>query len=221
MGIVDSIEQGVGLIGDIANFGFDLENTKYRKEVQQKQWEREDTAVQRRVRDLEAAGLSPTLAAGSAAASSSPIDVGVPQFSGANAMRGVEYGQARRQKAVTEANLDLIRAQTEAADANSFLPRMLQNELVRRSTLGDDKGGTYEVLSSMIDKMVGEGKAVKTAADVAAYNAALAASQGVPVTTGSLDAIGQGKLIDNLLKNPSAGAGPLAGIVKTLASIFK
>ncbi|UPW41533.1 DNA pilot protein [Peromfec virus RodF8_66] len=52
----------------------------WQKEMQQKTWEREDNAVQRRVQDLIAAGLSPTLAAGSAASTSSPVKPEVPQM---------------------------------------------------------------------------------------------------------------------------------------------
>lgn len=51
----------------------------WQKQAQETTWQREDTAVQRRAKDLEAAGLSKTLAAGSAASTSSPIQVTAPQ----------------------------------------------------------------------------------------------------------------------------------------------
>lgn len=54
-------------------------NLAYQKWVQKRAWAREDTAVRRRSRDLELAGLSKTLAAGSAAQSSSPIMTHAPQ----------------------------------------------------------------------------------------------------------------------------------------------
>ena len=54
------------------NYKAEQENLAWQREAQGITWSREDNAVQRRVADLKAAGLSPVLAAGSAASSSAP-----------------------------------------------------------------------------------------------------------------------------------------------------
>lgn len=61
---------------DIANqnLQFQDENLQYQKNLQKQIFAREDNAVQRRVDDLVAAGLSPTLAAGSAANAGQAIE---------------------------------------------------------------------------------------------------------------------------------------------------
>lgn len=66
---------------DIArqNLDFQKEIFKYQKKVQKKTWSREDNAVQRRRADLEAAGLSPVLAAGQAASAGPAVAVTAPQ----------------------------------------------------------------------------------------------------------------------------------------------
>lgn len=84
MGSILDVLNPVSAIADvgtgIANSVLGFQNLAYNKATQQKTWEREDTAVGRRVADLKAAGLSPTLAAGSAAQTSAPINVGIPSL---------------------------------------------------------------------------------------------------------------------------------------------
>jgi len=75
------------------------------------QWRREDTAVQRRVKDLEAAGLSPVLAAGSAAASTtSPIG---------NTSVG-SYSDAKRKDNENKLTKELTRDAKNKADISSL-----------------------------------------------------------------------------------------------------
>lgn len=86
--LFNGIDTGLGLIGDMINTGFNIWNAvdqnkqnkwsrdfaqqqfDYQKGLNEKLFEREDNAVQRRAADLQKAGLSKTLAAGGAAQSS-------------------------------------------------------------------------------------------------------------------------------------------------------
>lgn len=92
--IAAGIQAGTGLVSMLDDI-FDWSGKRKQQqaqfnkqiEMQEKQWEREDNAVQRRAEDLEKAGLSKTLAAGSAAQASSPIPVSVP-----NPVEGISGG---------------------------------------------------------------------------------------------------------------------------------
>lgn len=61
------------------NYELQKENLDYQKALQEKIFQREDTAVQRRRADLEAAGLNPNLAAGSSAGAGSVVSTTAPQ----------------------------------------------------------------------------------------------------------------------------------------------
>lgn len=61
------------------NYELQKENFDYQKALQEKIFQREDTSVQRRRSDLEAAGLNPNLAAGSSAGAGSVVSTSAPQ----------------------------------------------------------------------------------------------------------------------------------------------
>ncbi len=119
------VATGLGFISNAVtnglNFQLQKNNLSYQKDLQKVMMAREDNAVQRRVADLKNAGLSPTLAAGSAASSGPVISTVAPQklsnLQGYMALAQVGTMLAQQQKAQTDA--DIARQQLKQSELDT------------------------------------------------------------------------------------------------------
>lgn len=185
MGILSSLGDitsvGSTLAGTVDSFltnrqNLDLQkqNLAYQKDLQKEIFAREDNAVQRRVNDLIKAGLSPTLAAGSAAGAGSVVSTSAPQrknnLEALTALASVKTLLAQQQRAQTEADiarqqLDMSKEQLRQLkmdnayfDSNNIAPveskmgweQQLTNFIV--GLVNDWRGGVSEGVRGLFDR---------------------------------------------------------------------
>lgn len=99
-------------------------------------WARDDTAVQRRVQDLEAAGFSKTLAAGSAAGNSAPISMKSADYSGLNNVGSsiVQAIQLKNELATSAMERQRLAAEANKANAEADFTRQSRTDYTQAQT---------------------------------------------------------------------------------------
>lgn len=106
------------------NYQLQKDNLAYQKGLQQIMFGREDNAVQRRVSDLRKAGLSPVLAAGSAASAGPVISTSAPQrvsdLNGFMALAQIGTMLANQQKAQSEAEIARLNYEQNKMNTDYF-----------------------------------------------------------------------------------------------------
>lgn len=120
MSVLGGISAGVNIAEGLWNVGSGIWQNVQNQKNQQTAWAREDNAVQRRAADMEAAGLSKTLAAGNAAQSSAPIRMEAPRlqlnpvekYQQAN-LNDMAMKSAEQQLLQGQANIDKTNAQKD------------------------------------------------------------------------------------------------------------
>lgn len=141
-----AVDAGVGVYNATQtgrNFDLQSQNYDYMKDMQRETWRREDTAIQRRVRDLKRAGLSPVLAAGQGASTSAPIRTEAPQINKVENLNltnlATNLAQSRAQIAQTVAQTKLTEMQAnKTALENQYLSNTLDTR-TQTANAGLDK----------------------------------------------------------------------------------
>ncbi len=119
------IAAGGGIVTTAMNIDFQKEVNAHNEELMREAWAREDSAVQRRAADMDAAGFNPVLATGAAASSMPAVRAEAPQVRENIGLSAIQGAAAARDVMIKDKQAQLLQKQADSVE--------LDNELKRRT----------------------------------------------------------------------------------------
>lgn len=168
------IASGVaGIVQGERNYNMQKENYAYQKNLQNTIFNREDNAVQRRVADLKAAGLSPTLAAGSSAGSGAVVSTVAPQNQSAKSIKDFDVGLQALNVLTMNAQYEKTKADAKASQINAGILKRDYDSMVNHGTnsYSESALSKYTGLFDMVSKIFGLGDSGTLANTMSSSNA--------------------------------------------------
>lgn len=150
-GVGSLIGAGTGIYNSVQGNKLNREQFEYSKNLQQQIFNREDTAVQRRVKDLEAAGMSKWLAAGQGAGSGSVVGTNLEHknmdmsgaIQGITSLADMMYNMQQQ-----KANIDLSNSQA----------KLLQSQVLTEAQKRINMIAESELTEAQKEKLLNENK---------------------------------------------------------------
>lgn len=152
--VVAGIALGISAIAQVTNTILQAKENEYRHEIQRESFRREDNAVSRRVRDMQNAGLSPVLAAGSAADVGPVVATQAPQITdiGGQMAKAATIAQTGANIDNQIANTRLTKKSIDTQTEMTKKLRMEQALLVSKTRHEDAKAYEQKALNNMISQ---------------------------------------------------------------------
>lgn len=118
-----TLSTGYGIYTDQRNYNAQKSWLNYQKQLQQQIFAREDNAVQRRAKDMKAAGFSPYLAAGNAAGAGTVVSTAAPHMDNSVSPQLSSYLQYKLNASQANANIDRTKAEELSIKNSAELTR--------------------------------------------------------------------------------------------------